>query len=159
MSERVSKLFLPDDDSWLRHANPWSIWTRFITLPFLMLAIWSRAWIGWYCLIPIIILVVWIFLNPRLFSKPTHFNSWGSRAVLGEQIYIRRKKNQNLGKHKTPILILTLLQIVGVVFLLYGLWRFYLYHTVYGMTVVYLSKMWFLDRMVWLHADEQNENA
>jgi len=153
MSEWISKLFIPDDDSWLRHANPWSIWTRFITLPFIVLAIWSRVWIGWYCLIPIVILVFWIYVNPRLFSKPEHFNSWGSRAVLGERIYIKRKKDQKLGKHKTPILILTVLQIIGVIILFYGLWKLNFYYTIYGMTVVYLSKMWFLDRMVWLYED------
>ena len=37
------------DEVWLRHINPWSVWTRVLTpLPLLALAIWSRAWIsGW----------------------------------------------------------------------------------------------------------------
>ncbi len=159
MSEWISKIFLPDEDSWLRHANPWSIWTRFITLPFVAVAVWSRVWIGWYCLIPIAVLVLWIFVNPRIFGKPTHFNSWGSRAVLGEQIYIQRKKKNKLGKHRTPILMLTVLQTIGGIILFFGLWSLNVYLTIYGMTVVYLSKMWFLDRMVWLHADAQEKNA
>jgi len=159
MSEWISTLFLPDDESWLKHANPWSIWTRFITLPFFVLAVWSRVWIGWYCLIPVAVLVFWIFVNPRLFGKPSHYNSWGSRAVLGEKIYIQWKKEKRLGEHKTPIQILTILQSLGGFILLYGLWTLSLNQTIYGMTVIYLSKMWFLDRMVWLHADAQGNHT
>jgi len=159
MTEWISKLFLPDEESWLRHANPWSIWTRFLTLPFVVLAVWSRVWIGWYCLIPLSVLVFWIFVNPRLFNKPADFSNWGSRAVLGEQIYIERKKEQKLGAHKTPILILTVLQTVGGFILIYGLWRLNINSTVYGMSLVYLSKMWFLDRMVWLHENSQENDA
>jgi len=155
MSAWISKLFIPDGDSWLRHANPWSIWTRFITLPFVVIAVWSRVWIAWYCLIPIAILVLWIFVNPRIFNKPVCFDSWGSRAVLGEKIYVESKEQKKLGQHKNPIQILTLLQAIGGFVLVYGLWRLNVYATVYGMTVVYLAKMWFLDRMVWLHADTQ----
>lgn len=106
----MPKLFLPDEESWLRHAIPWSVWTRFITLPFLILAVWSRVWIGWYCLVPISVLVVWIFVNPRIFDKPSHYNSWGSKAVLGERIYIQRKMENKLGEHKIPIIILTAMQ-------------------------------------------------
>lgn len=36
-----------DDQSWLSHANPLSVWTRILTpLPLLILAVWSRVWIG-----------------------------------------------------------------------------------------------------------------
>src|SRR4029453_10046537 len=44
---RVASLFGLKGDSWMRHANPWSVWTRFAVLPLLILAIWSRDWIGW----------------------------------------------------------------------------------------------------------------
>jgi len=159
MSEWVSKLFLPDEESWLRHANPWSVWTRFITLPFLIFAVWSRVWIGWYCLVPISVLVVWIFVNPRIFDKPSHYNSWGSKAVLGERIYIRRKKENKLGEHKIPVMILTVMQTIGGCLLFYGLWTLNVYVVVYATTVIYMSKMWFLDRMVWLYADSQRDDA
>jgi hypothetical protein len=157
MIDWISKLFLPDNDSWLRHANPWSVWTRFATLPFLIAAIWSRVWIGWYCVLPIAMLFFWIYINPRLFGQPTSFDNWGSKAVLGERIYIINRKEGTLGKHETPILILTILQTAGGFILAYGLWNLDIYWTLYGTTAVYLSKMWFLDRMVWLHADTHGE--
>ncbi len=152
ITQLIAKVFLPDDESWLEHANPWSVWTRFITLPFLVLAVWSRVWIGWYCVVPISFLVIWIFLNPRLFGKPASFDRWGSRAVLGERFYI----NQHAAipvQHKTVIQILNVLQTVSGLLLIYGLWELNKYHTFYGMALVYVSKMWFLDRMVWLYED------
>jgi hypothetical protein len=39
---RVASLFGLKGDSWMRHANPWSVWTRFAVLPLLILAVWSR---------------------------------------------------------------------------------------------------------------------
>ncbi len=153
----LQKIFLPDDESWLRHANPWSIWTRFATLPFLILAIWSRTWIGWYCLIPVCILIVWIVINPRLFKKPSSFASWGSRAVLGERAYLKRKEVPIPDHHTLPIKILNILQTIGGLILVYGLWKLNVYLTLHGATAIYLSKMWFLDRMVWLY-EETKEN-
>ena len=149
----ISKIFLPDDESWLRHANPWSIWTRFVTLPFIVLAFWSRIWLGWYCVIPVSVLVIWIIVNPRLFKKPANFNSWGSKAVLGERIYIKRKEEPIPNGHNTPVAILTILQTIGGGILIYGVWSLNVYLTVHGLTFVYLTKMWFLDRMVWLYED------
>ncbi|PWQ93445.1 DUF6653 family protein [Leucothrix arctica] len=155
MKKGLSKIFLPDEESWLHHANPWSIWTRFATLPFIVLAVWSRVWLGWYCLIPIVILVVWVVVNPRLFAKPTSFDNWGAKAVLGERVYITDKDAASLEKHKLPILILNGLQTIGGLILIYGLWDLNIYLTLHGMSFVYLAKMWFLDRMVWLYEDSQ----
>ena len=33
---RVASLFGLKGDSWMRHANPWSVWTRFAVLPLLI---------------------------------------------------------------------------------------------------------------------------
>jgi hypothetical protein len=46
MSISVTKLFGPEGERWMRHANPVSVWTRFAVLPLLALAVWSREWIG-----------------------------------------------------------------------------------------------------------------
>ena len=152
----VSKLFLPDDDSWLKHANPWSIWTRFATLPFLVFSLWSRVWIGWYCVIPFIILVFWIWINPTLFSKPKAFSSWGSKAVLGERIFMKRSESPIPNGHLKLITILNVLQTLACTVLIYGLWVLDVSLTLHGMAYVYLTKMWFLDRMVWLYESSQS---
>ncbi|MGB0895474.1 MAG: DUF6653 family protein [Parashewanella sp.] len=151
LDKALSKLFLPDDDSWLKHANPWSVWSRFATLPFIVFSIWSRVWIGWFCLIPIAILIVWILINPTLFSKPKDFNSWAARAVLGERMFMKRKENPISAEHSKIIVILNVLQSCGALVLIYGLWALDLGLTIHGMVYVYMAKMWFLDRMVWLY--------
>lgn len=58
------------DETWEKHANPCSVWTRMITLPFLVFAIWSRIWIDWYAWGIFGILVVWLVFNPKAFKKP-----------------------------------------------------------------------------------------
>lgn len=47
------------DETWARHANPWSVYTRFSILPLFALAVWSRAWIGWGALIAVTAVVFW----------------------------------------------------------------------------------------------------
>ena len=80
------------DETWEKHANPMSVWTRMITLPFLVFAIWSRVWISWYAWIIVGLLVIWLILNPKAFKKPKSTKNWASKAVLGERVWINRKK-------------------------------------------------------------------
>lgn len=150
LEKQIAKYFNLEDDNWLKHANPWSIWTRFATLSFLIFAIWSRIWIGWYCLIPVFLLIIWLKINPTLFKKPKSLDHWGSKAVLGEQYWSERKEHPVPGHHHTPVFILTLLQLIGAVILIIGLWKLHLSLTIIGTITVYLAKMWFLDRMVWI---------
>ncbi|MDC6367690.1 MULTISPECIES: DUF6653 family protein [Flavobacteriaceae] len=159
LEKQIAQVFNLKGDSWLKHANPWSIWTRFATLPFIVLAIWSRVWLGWYCLIPISILVIWLIINPTLFSKPKSLESWGSKSVLGEKYWSERKENPVPKHHNTPVLILTVLQTIGGVILIIGLWKLEINWTIIGTITVYLTKMWFLDRMVWIFEDMKNEKT
>jgi hypothetical protein len=51
----AARLMAMDDRAWARHANPWSVWTRFATLPFLLLAGGAGSgsapgsWCRWVC--------------------------------------------------------------------------------------------------------------
>lgn len=155
----ILAMFSLNDDGWLRHANPWSVWTRFATLPFIVIAIWSRVWIGWYCLMPLVLLLIWIVINPTLFNKPKRFTSWASRAVLGERIYMQKKAIPIPVKHILPITIINVLQGLSGAILVYGLWDLNAYLTIHGTASIYLSKMWFLDRMVWLYEDSNAAQA
>ena len=158
LEKQIAKVFNLQGDSWLKHANPWSIWTRFATLPFLILAIWSRVWLGWYCLIPITILIVWLVVNPILFKKPKSLDNWGSKSVLGEKYWSERKSRPVPTHHNTPIVILTILQTIGGIVLIIGLWKLEISFTIIGTIIIYLAKMWFLDRMVWVFEDMKNEH-
>jgi len=158
LEKQIAKIFNLKGDNWMKHANPWSVWTRFATLPFLIFAIWSRVWIGWYSLIPIIILIMWLVINPTLFKKPKSIDNWGSKAVIGEKYWSERKKNPVPRRHKVTIIILTILQTIGGIILMIGLWKLEVNLTIIGAITVYLSKMWFLDRMVWIYEDMTKPN-
>jgi len=86
--QKLASFFKLNDTTWQQHANPWSIWTRFIILPLLTLAIWSREWIGIYCWIPIVLILVWTWINPRAFGKPKTNRHWSSKSVMGERVYL-----------------------------------------------------------------------
>ncbi|MFA5259116.1 MAG: DUF6653 family protein [Candidatus Pacearchaeota archaeon] len=158
LEKQISKTFNLKGNNWMKHANPWSIWTRFATLPFLIFAIWSRIWLGWYSLIPILILIIWLIINPTLFKKPKSFNNWGSKSVLGEKFWSERKTTPVPSYHKSIIMILTILQTIGGIILIIGLWKLDIYLTINGTIIVYFSKMWFLDRMVWIFEDMNKKN-
>ncbi len=151
--KRIAQLFGLQSENWNRHANPWSFWTRFATLPFLILAIWSRVWFGWVSLVFIVILLIWLWINPVLFKKQKNIDSWASRAVSGEKYWTERKDNPVPGHHHTAIMVLTLLQSIGGILLGIGLLKLTLHFVVLGTITIYFSKMWFLDRMVWIFED------
>lgn len=155
--KNISKVFGLKDDEWLKHSNPISVWTRFMVLPILVLAIWSRVWIGWFSLILILLIMIWTFINPKLFKKPKTFNSWSAKCVLGEKILVEKNKSKIPKHHITAKNILTIIQVIGSIFLIYGLYNLHFWSTLMGTVVVYLGKMWFLDRMVWLYEDMKNE--
>jgi hypothetical protein len=65
---KVADTFRMTDEAWQRHANLWSVWTRFAAIPLMILAIWSRVWLGWWSPVPIAAVIAWLWLNPRVFA-------------------------------------------------------------------------------------------
>lgn len=149
----VADAFKMDEKTWERHANPWSAWTRVPVLPLLCLAIWARIWIGWWCIVPIIILLAWTWLNPRAFSRPASTSSWASRAVMGERVWLNRTEVPIPGHHALWAHILAWASAAGLPPLIYGLWVFDLPLVLLGLTLTIGPKLWFLDRMAWLYDD------
>lgn len=137
------------DEVWDRHANPWSVWTRYLCLPLLALAVWSRVWIGWWSLVPIALTFVWIWINPRVFGKPATTRHWASRAVLGERLMLAEGKANIPRHHQRAIGILNLLTFAGFAAAIYGLFALNAEFSVFGTIVTMVGKTWFLDRMVW----------
>lgn len=149
----IARAFGMDDATWERHANPWSVYTRMATVPFIVLALWSRAWIGAWSLVPIALVAYWLWLNPRLFPPPASTRSWASRAVLGERVWLNRRSVPIPAHHVGAVRLLGILGAVGVPVFLYGIVVLEPWPTWFGMTVTVLGKLWFLDRMVWLWED------
>ena len=103
------------EGAWLRHANPWSGWTRVIIAPLLTVAIWSRVWLGWWCLLPISLIVAWIWINPRAFLEPESTNNWMSKAVMGERVWLNRKEVPVPQHHARMADILSMIASVGII--------------------------------------------
>jgi hypothetical protein len=151
--KNISALFGMDDRTWARHANPWSVWTRVAILPLLALAIWSRVWIGWWVLVPVIGLAVWTWINPRAFPPPLSTNSWASKAVLGERVWLNRRSVPIPEHHRRAANILTMISASGLLPLAWGLTAVAFWPTIFGVVLTALGKLWFVDRMVWLYED------
>ena len=139
------------DEVWARHANPWSVWTRFVTLGLIVLTVWYRDWYGsafWYILA---ILGIWIWLNPRTFPKPETTDRGSSKAVLGERVWLNRKAIPISVHFNRIIACLNTLSFLGMILMIVGFREHHPWMTGSGLALTYIGKMWFLDRMVWLY--------
>ena len=157
---KVARLFGLQGDTWMRHANARSVWSRFTCVSLIAIAVWSRDWIGWYCVIPIVATVVWTWLNPRLFGIPTSTRNWASKSVLGERVWTER--------HTTPIPdqftsrmpnLANAYSGLGVALLVYGLVALDPWLSIAGILIVHGGKLWYLDRMVLLFEDMKQRNS
>jgi hypothetical protein len=152
---RVAKLFGLQGDTWMRHANPLSVWTRFAVLPLLAASIWSRDWIGWWSLVPLLVSLVFMMVNPLLFPEPRSTRNWTSKSVLGERVWADRdtvELPEQFRASRVPAVAQTI-QVVGLAVLAYGLVRYDLLAAVSGTVLCQTAKCWYLDRMVLLYED------
>ena len=154
MEKRVAKLFGLEGDAWMRHANQASVWTRFSCVSLVALAVWSRDWIGWYSLIPIVASLVWMYLNPRLFGVPASTRNWASKGVFGERIWADRRSLPIPAQFTSRVPNLAnAYSCIGLLPLAYGLVAFDVWLVVAGIVIVHGAKLWYIDRMVLLFED------
>jgi len=76
--------------------------------------------------------------------------------VLGEQVWLNRDAVPVPAYHRTVPNILSIVSGIGMLFVIWGVLMFDPWQTLFGAMVGYLSKLWFLDRMVWLWHDMQD---
>jgi hypothetical protein len=154
----AEKAMAMDEETWNRHSNPWSVYTRFTTLPLISLAFWSREWLGVYSLALIVLSFLWVWLNPRLFSIPARTNNWASMGTFGERIYLNRGSENIATHHLKTCRVLQSLSAMGLPFFLYGLYTLDLWILILGNFLVMVFKAWFVDRMVWLYMEMKASN-
>ena len=146
------------DEVWERHANPWSVYSRFTTLPLISFSFWSREWIGVYSIAVIALAFFWVWLNPRLFSVPNKTDNWASMGTFGERIYLNRKNLSIPKRHIVTCRTLQVLSVMGLPLFVYGLYTLNFWILVLGNLWLIVFKAWFVDRMVWLYLDMKNSN-
>lgn len=150
----IADAFAMSETTWMRHANPWSVYTRFTCLPLLVVACWSRVWLGYWSLLPIALAILWTWLNPRLFAPVEDTQNWASRAVLGERIWLNRDRRDVPAHHHTFPHLLNLTSAIGAVIIVVGVVQLDITLTLLGMSLAVLGKLWYVDRMVWLCLDQ-----
>jgi hypothetical protein len=152
----VANLFAMDETTWLRHAHPGSVISRNTVLPLLIIAFWSRLWIGWWALFPVFLALLWAWINPRIFPVPSSLDHWTSQGVLGERVWLNRDQIPVPEHHRIVPHLLSAISGIGMLFVVWGVAVLDPWPTLLGATVVYVSKWWFLDRMVWIWKDMQD---
>lgn len=146
----MKRTYLMREDTWERHANPWSVWTRAATLPFLYLAVWSHLWIGGWFVLPLVGICIWLGVNPGLFPRPRNTETWSSKCTFGERLWARRKELDMPAHFSRVVFLLQALAGGGFLLGLIASWRGAFWPMLLGLVFAYLGKFWFLDRMVWL---------
>lgn len=157
-ADRIAKTFGMNDEAWRRHANPWSVWTRFAAIPLMLLAIWSRTWIGWWCLVPIAAVVVWLFINPKAFAPVDEPRSWTERGIYGERAWLR-DRDLVPPDHRHVLRLQASLGASGFGMILWGLIALQVWPTVFGTTLVVVAQLWRIDRFGWLWERHQAQQS
>ena len=67
------------------HSNPWSAWTRLLSVPLVFVPFWTRSWRH------AALVGAWMLLNPVVFSEPEDDSAWATRAMLGEEMWIAER--------------------------------------------------------------------
>lgn len=153
LSERLMGM---DDATWERHANPWSGWSRITILPLLCLAIWSRVWIGNWFALTVMVVLIWTWINPRLFHPPKSDHAWMTRAVRGEQLLLAGESVSAIGHHRQVARLLAYGSGTGCLIIAWALWTSSPGLLFAGLILAMGAKLWFLDRMVWLFEENRN---
>lgn len=159
IERKIARFFKLDHATWMRHANPWSVATRFTVLPILLVAIWSVQLLHWWASLPIALALLWMYINPRIFSAPQSTKNWASKSVLGERVYLNRDRVAIPEHHKSWVpKIANAVAFFGLIYAFWGLYADNLTAIIIGIVFTYLGKVWYLDRMVWLFEDMKSQH-
>jgi hypothetical protein len=143
------------DTAWKRHANPWSVWTRFAAIPAFELAVWSREWIGWWSLAGVAAVVAWLWLNVHVF-RPVEPTSWAARGIYGEHLHVTGKAP---AAHTTVLRLLIAAGLIGFAFIAWGLVTLEIWPAVFGTTLLVLAQLWRIDRYGLLYEQHAREGG
>jgi hypothetical protein len=149
--QRINRIMGMDDDKWRRHANPWSVWTRLATVPAFALAVYARVWLGWWCLLPVGAIIVFLWLNTRIFAPAQINERWETRAILGERLWLDRRARPIPEHHRRATRWIVAGSSLGVIPMGVGLIWLDPWATAFGAAGVFFGQVWFLDRLAWLY--------
>lgn len=146
------------EETWRRHANPLSVWTRYAAFPVLVVALWSYHSIGWWALIPVAATIVFLVVNPKLFAPPRSTKNWASKAVLGERIWLLEGRRFPPDQGPRLFYALMVVSLVNFAALVWGIIASDPVLMAISTLNVLVGKSWSNDRMVWLFSERSRDN-
>jgi hypothetical protein len=146
------------ETTWLRHSNPWSVWTRYAAFPVLVAAIWSYHSIGWWALVPVAAAIGFLVINPKLFPPPHSTDNWASKAVLGERVWLKEGRRFLPDQYPKVFYALMAVSFLNLAALVWGIIASDVVLTVISTINVLVGKSWSNDRMVWLFSERSRDN-
>lgn len=152
----AEKLMTMSDAVWMRHANPWSVWTRIASGPVWFFALWSFHWIGWRAIFLVILMAAWTWANPRVFPPPHTADSWATKGVLGERVWLNRTAIPIPEGFALAAHAISAISAVFMAIAVYGLITAEFWTAFAGWHGAIVAKIWFVDRMAWLWAGMQD---
>jgi hypothetical protein len=148
----IAGLFRMTDEAWCRHANPWSVYTRFAAVPAMISAIWSRVWLGWWAMVPVAAVVAWLLFNPHIFAPVREPRSWAARGIYGEKFWLHHRSDVPPG-YQAAFHWLAVPALAGVALLVWGLACLSIWPTLFGATLIVLAQLWRIDRLGMLYEE------
>lgn len=124
---------------WERHANPWSAGTRFLTMPALLYAIYTR---DRRLLAAVLAFTV---VNPVVFPRPERTDSWLSRIVLAEREWLGDGRG-TVGLDYPNVL--NLLNVPATLIALWAAWRRRPVAALVACAAAMGLKIWWVDAVI-----------
>ena len=126
-------------------------------LPVLLACIWSFAWIGWWAALPLVAVLAFTWVNPRLAPVPKSTDTWHAKATFGERIWLDRKNLVLPDRHEDAAMYLSWIAGAGFFGAVAGAWLNDIWLTLIGTVITYAGKLIFLHVMVRLY-DEMKDS-
>ena len=153
VEKTIASAFRMDDATWARHASPWSVYTRIPLLPILVAILWFGRPLGVWLIVPVLLWLVFVWFNPRLFAPPASTDNWASKAVMGERVWLNRKHIPIPRHHARFATGLSWASLLAVLIVPFGFIHADGWMAATGTAMATVFKVWFCDRMVWLFED------
>jgi hypothetical protein len=105
--------------------------------------------------------VIWLWLNPRVFPAVTEPRSWAAKGIYGEKLWLLESCSVPL-EYRVVLRWLIVPGLCGIVLLAYGLVALRVWPTAFGATLIVLAQLWRIDRLGLLYErgkDGQSKGA
>lgn len=99
---------------------------------------------------PLALVMVWLWLNPRVFPSVDQPTAWASKGIYGERIWATEPARVPT-HHRRAFRLLAIPGVAGMALAVWGVVTLGVWPTVVGVTLVVLAQLWRIDRLVWMY--------